>query len=235
MLKLLKVDEDYKCNISIYGKKDGVLALILFLIIAIFYAILGILNNKVDFIHKNIMMTGCISNLLMIIVTILFVKFNKQKLCTIGLVRGKWIISIIIGILLGIFYFYNNYASRLLEGYHLPSVSKIIFLIIYFFLVALCEEVVFRGYIGTRINSLVKNRYLSILLTGILFVLMHFPYRMIAYKMSLYDLFINNGGWLLNLLFFHVVMNFIYSRTNSLYGSIIPHWLSDLGYDILVK
>lgn len=235
MLKLLNVDKDYKSNISIYGKKDGVLALLLFLIIITLYAILGILNNRVSFIHKNIMMTGCISNLLMTIITILFVKFNKQKLSTVGLTKGKWILSIIVGILLGIFYFYNNYLSRLLEEYHLPSFSKIIFLIIYFFLVALCEEIVFRGYIGTRITGLVKNRYLSILLTGILFVLMHFPYRMIAYKMSLYDLFISNGGWILNLLFFHVVMNFIYSRTNSLYGSIIPHWLSDLGYDILVK
>lgn len=234
MLKLLRINKDYKKNIESYTKKDGVFALILFFIMIISYAILGYIY-KVDFVHKNIMLVGCIFNFLITIITILFVKFNKQKLDSIGLTKGKWIISIIIGILLGAFYFYNNFASRLADGYHLPSMGKIIFTTIYFFLVALCEEVVFRGYIGTRINGLVKNRLVTVLITGLLFVVMHYPYRMIAYNMSLYDITIKNIGWIINLLVFHVVMNFIYSRTNSLHGSIIPHWLSDLGYDVLIK
>ena len=69
-------------------------------------------------------------------------------------------------------------------------------------------------------------------ITGILFVAMHFPYRMIAYNMSLASFDI---GWLINLFIFHLVMNYIYMKTNSIYGSIIPHWISDLAYEIVSK
>ena len=112
------------------------------------------------------------------------------------------------------------------------SVNEILFLVIYFLLVSVCEEFVFRGYIGTRLNGLIKNKYVVLLITGILFVLMHFPYRMIAYNMLLTDLDI---GWLINLFIFHFIMSFIYMKTNSIYGSIIPHWVSDLAYEIVSK
>jgi hypothetical protein len=171
----------------------------------------------------------------MIIITILFVKINKQKLNTIGLVGGRWILSTIIGILLGLYYFYCNCGSHLIDGSKLVSLNKIPLLVIYFLLVSLCEELVFRGYIGTRINAIIKNKYVSIIVTSLLFVIMHFPYRMIAYNMSIYDLLIVRHGWIINLVIFHIIMNFIYSKTNSLYGSIIPHWLSNLGESLIAK
>lgn len=58
---------------------------------------------------------------------------------------------------------------------------------------------------------------------------------MIAYGVTLSDLTINNFGWLLDLFIFHIVLNFIYLKTNSLYGAIIPHWISDLAYSIILK
>ena len=58
---------------------------------------------------------------------------------------------------------------------------------------------------------------------------------MIAYYMTLNDLLIGKFDWLVNLFIFRITMNFFYMKTNSLYGSIIPHWLSDLGYDIISK
>lgn len=85
MIKLLKSNEEYENNLKQYTKKDGILALALFAIIMIEYSIFGILRNNFDFVNKNIMILGCICNLLMIIITILFVKLNKQKIDTIGI------------------------------------------------------------------------------------------------------------------------------------------------------
>ena len=146
--------------------------------------------------------------------------------------KGRWKLSIIIGIILSLYYFYCNCLSHLIEGKELISVNEILFLARYFLLVSVCEEFVFRGYIGTRLNGLIKNKYVVLLITGILFVLMHFPYKMIAYNMALSDLDI---GWLINLFIFHFIMSFIYMKTNSIYGSIIPHWISDLAYEIVSK
>lgn len=143
--------------------------------------------------------------------------------------------SIIIGVILAMLCFYNNCISYLINGSRLVPLFQLPMLIIYYLLVSVCEEFVFRGYIGTRIYGFFKNKYIAICLTGILFIIMHFPYKMIAYGVTLSDLTINNFGWLLDLFIFHIVLNFIYLKTNSLYGAIIPHWISDLAYSIILK
>ena len=207
------------------------LAILLFAIFIIMYALLGILYKNNSFIKENIKIVGSIFDFLLIIITIIFVKSRKQRLNTIGL-NGRWKLSLIIGLILSLFYFYCNCLSHLIEGKELISISEILFLAIYFLLVSVCEEFVFRGYIGTRLNGLIKNKYIALFITGILFVVMHFPYRMIAANMSLSDFDI---GWLINLFIFHLIMSFIYMKSNSIYGSIIPHWISDLAYEIVSK
>ena len=231
MLKIIKSNKEYNDNLKKYDKKDGMLAILLFAIIIIMYALLGILYKNNSFIKENIKIVGCIFNFLLIIITIIFVKSRKQRLNTIGL-NGRWKLSLIIGLILSLFYFYCNCLSHLLEGRELISISEILFLAIYFLLVSVCEELVFRGYIGTRLNGLIKNKYIALFIIGILFVAMHFPYRMIAANMSLSDFDI---GWLINLFIFHLIMSFIYMKSNSIYGSIIPHWISDLAYEIVSK
>ena len=231
MIKALCANQEYNDNLKKYDKKDGMLAILLFAIIIIMYALLGILYKNNSFIKDNIKIIGCLFNLLLIIVTILFVKLRKQGLETIGL-KGRWKLSIILGGVLSLFYFYCNCLDHLINGEKLISITSILFLMVYFLLVAICEEIVFRGYIGTRLNGLIKNKYIVIIVTGILFVVMHFPYRMIAANMSLSDFDI---GWIINLFVFHLVMSFIYMKTNSIYGSIIPHWISDLAYEIVSK
>ena len=231
MLKIIRTDDKYNNNLKKYTKKDGLLALLLFAIFIIMYAFLGFLYKNNSFVKANIKVIGCLSNLLLIIVTILFVKLRKQSLDSIGL-KGRWKLSIILGGVLSLFYFYCNCLDHLINGEKLISISEILFLIIYFLLVAVCEEFAFRGFIGTRLNGLIKNKYIVIIITGLLFVIMHFPYRMIAANMSLSDFDI---GWLINLFIFHLVMSFIYMKTNSIYGSILPHWISDLAYEIVSK
>lgn len=231
MLKIIKTNKEYNENIKKYDKKDGMLAILLFTILIVMYALLGILCKNNSFIKDNIKIIACLFNLLLITITFLFVKLRKQGLETIGL-KGRWKLSIIFGGVLSLFYFYCNCLDHLINGEKLISITSIFFLMIYFLLIAICEEFVFRGYIGTRLNGLIKNKYIVILITGLLFVIMHFPYRMIAANMSLSDFDI---GWLINLFIFHLVMNFIYMKTNSIYGSIIPHWISDLACEIVSK
>lgn len=231
MLKVFKSNEEYNNNLKNYTKKDGLLAILLFLIIIIMYAFLGFLYKNNSFVKTNIKLMGCIFNLILIIVTIILVKLRKQGLDSIGL-KGRWKLSIIIGGLLSLFYFYCNCLDHLIHGEKLISLPNILFLMVYFLLVAVSEELVFRGFIGTRLNGLIKNKYIVVIITGLLFVVMHFPYRMIAANMSLSDFDI---GWLINLFIFHLTMSFIYMKTNSIYGSIIPHWISDLAYEIVSK
>lgn len=235
MLKILQANKEYENNLKQYTKKDGILSFILFGIMILNYSILAVLQIKFEFIKENIVLVGCIFNALMIVITILFIKLNKQTLNTIGISRGKWKNSIIIGIILASFLFYNNCLFHLVNGSNLISIQKILILLVYYLLVAVCEEIVFRGYIGTRIYGLIKKRWLAIFVVGILFIIMHFPYRMIAYGMTISELTIDNFSWIIDLFITHIVFNFIYLKTNSLYGAIIPHWMSNFAYNIILK
>ena len=234
MFKIWKADGGYENNLTQYTKTDGILSLLLFGVMIVNYAVLAILQTRFVWMDENIWL-ACGFNALMTAIAIGFVKLRKQSLDTIGLLKGKWKSSLAIGVILASFLFYNNCLSHVIAGSSLVSIQKIVTLFVYYFFVSVCEEVVFRGYIGTRICGLVKKRWLAVCVTGILFIVMHFPYRMIAYGMTLSDLTIHHPGWMADLFITHVVFQFIYLKTNSLYGAMIPHWMSNLAHQIVMQ
>lgn len=231
-MKLLQPNQEFHENVIKYNRTDSLLAFALFCIMCMLYAILAVLEGNYPAIEQR-QLAGCGTNILMIIITILLVKVRKEKVSSIGLYSGKWKQSCLIGLLLAIILFFNNCLSHIISGANFIEIKSIIRLVIYFLTVALCEEIVFRGYIGTRLYGLFKNQYLTIIATGILFVVMHFPYRMIAYSMTITELTIHNIGWILDLFITHIVLSLVYMKTNSLYGSIIPHWMSNLAYNLV--
>lgn len=235
MFNLWKSDAGYTNKLMLYSKKEGLLSLLLWVIMCVFYAILAAIDLSTKDMKAYSVLRGCFFNLSLILLTYLFIRLNKRKLDSIGLQGGNWKTSCITGGILAIIFFIMNCGQYLLQGKSLISVEKITEFAFYYLLVAICEESIFRGYIGTRIHSIIKVKWLAVSATGLLFIVMHFPYRMIAYGMSLQALTIDNLGWIINLFVTHVILNFIYQKTNSLYGAIIPHWISNLAYNIILR
>lgn len=228
-----KSSDGYEKNIRQYSKKDTMSAFILFFLFIFSYAILALLFRSFAFIKENIIVVGCLFNIILILFTFFLVKYNQQKLSSLGIVGGNWKKSCIVGIILALILFYNNCGIYLLGGESLIGFKKMISLIIYYLSVSFCEEIVFRGYIGTRIYGLIRNKWLSVIVSGFLFIIMHFPYRMIAYGLSILDLTIGNSAWLIDLFVTHIILTFIYMKTNSLIGAIIPHWISNLAFNLI--
>lgn len=231
MSKFFQCDERYTEALNMFQKKEGVSAIFLFAIMCAGYAACGYLDKTMVADWRmviGILFNGAISG-----ITIVFAKLNGRPLSTLGLKTGRNRLSIALGGIVAAFYFYNNCLSHLLAGGSLVPPDEALLYTVFFFSVAVCEELVFRGYIGTRIYSLVKSKGIAVVLTGILFVLMHFPYRMTAYGMTLSDFF-GNIGWLIDLFVTHTVFSLIYMKTNSLYGAILPHWVSNLAYNLIV-
>lgn len=234
-MKLTLANKDFLDRVTKYQRSDALLAIILFVIMNLLYVAIAVLEKRFIFIQENSIIVGCGLNSLMIMITILFVKIKKQNLSSIGLFQGKWKQSCIIGSILAAILFFNNCLSHVIGGASFISLDDIFQLTIYYLIVALCEEIVFRGYISTRLYGLIENQYLVIIVSGILFVLMHFPYRMIAFEMTLSDLTIYNMGWILDLFITHVILSIIFLKTDSLYGAIIPHWMSNLAYNLIIR
>lgn len=230
MRKILKIDEQYNENIKTFSRREGLSALFLFAVIFFGYAVFGYLAEYIDGDMNTYI--GIIFNTVISAITIIFVKMNKRNITSIGIKSGKQVLSIAIGGILAGILFFNNCLSYLFAGNNLVPIKEILLLIVFYFSVAVCEEFVFRGYIGTRIYSLVKYKSIAVIFTGILFVFMHYPYRMFAYGMTLSDFF-GNVSWIIDLFVTHIVFSLIYMKTNSLYGAMIPHWVSNLAYNII--
>lgn len=72
-------ENSYDNGIKKYTKKDGICAFILFSIVIIMYSLLALLRNNLTFVKNNILIFGCITNFLLILITIIFIKINRQK------------------------------------------------------------------------------------------------------------------------------------------------------------
>lgn len=231
MKKIFEVPDSYRSLVNSFEKVDAFIAIVIFALYCIDMALSGILANYIS--DNEITYIGGVTNLVFVGIVLFILKIRKQGLETIGLRKGNIKLSLIMGITLAVISFFCNCLSNvLIDKQSFIPIKEIMIYILYFFTVGLAEEVMFRGYIETRLHGYTKRIYLDILLTGVLFMLMHFPFRIVAYNMSFTDL-ITNVPYMLDLFITHLILSFIRIKSDSLYGAIIPHWISNLAYRIV--
>ena len=229
--KIFEVPESYIQSVKYYSIKDTAMAMGLFILYCGAMVVSGLVNKYLTDLEKTV--SGVIINSCFVGVVLLFLVIKKQGAETVGLKKGNIKLSLIMGITLAVILFFCNCLSDIIfEGQVFIPFKTILIYIIYFFTVGLCEEVIFRGYILTRLYGMVRNVFIDILLSGVFFVLMHFPFRMIAYNMSFFEL-AANVPYMIDLFVTSLVLSFIRVKSDSLYGAIIPHWISDLSYSIV--
>lgn len=208
--------------ISHYTKVDGILAITIYVFSMIIFCFTGVL-----FIRNKIYLGTPIS-LLLIVVCMILVLVRKQKLASIGFTLKYIGKALVTGTVLGIlFSFFMHILPNILEGSKIIPLNKAIYNIFYYFIIiSLSEEVIFRGYIQTRLYGFIKNDNLAVLVAGIMFYAMHLPFQMPVNGMQI-NLF--NMAFMV---FLHFVMNSLYRKYNNLTGAIVFHgllnWCSNL-------
>lgn len=231
MRSVLKIPDSYTDKVKKYSMADFFLAILLFFLYCLEMIISGLIEKDVS--NFEITVIGGVVNICFVLIVFAFLFVRKQGIDTIGLKGGNIKLSLLMGFVLSAILFFCNCLSNIIfEGQQLLSIDKIVVNIFYFFTVGLCEEVMFRGYIGTRLFGLINNVYVATVLTGLLFVLMHFPFRMVAYHMTFIEL-ATNYTYMMDLFVTHLILSFIRIKSDSLYGAILPHWISDLSYSIV--
>lgn len=217
------MDDTYKEMILNYTKADGIIAVMFYVILLFVHYFMGVLCVK-----KQIYL-GIPINLLLIIACILLVLVRKQKLSSIGFTLKNIGKSLKTGVILGIiFTFLMNVLPNILAGGKIISFNQALYNVFYYFIIiSWSEEVIFRGYIQTRLYGLIKNDFQAVLVTGFMFYAMHLPFQMLvnSKQISLINMVV--------IIILHVVMNFIYRRYNSIVGPTMFHGLLDWGGDLL--
>jgi len=221
----------YKEEVAQYTKKDAIHALLYVLYTGLlglaFFLIVD--GSTSDFFRIDGRLTFAAEVLGLAIVPLAFVplfvilKKKGQTLRSVGMHFTDWKKSLIGGLLFVlVIVVLAAVVPGLLMGWQLTNVSRLLWLIVYLMLMAVWEDIVYVGYIQTRIYGLVKKDFWAIALGGFAFAAFHYPnlfFRFFAGG-ALFDIdiwsyfFMMTGSWIMmHVLFNH---NFRYFR------SIIP-------------
>jgi len=201
-----------------YNKFDGIFAIIYYAFLLVAYYVSGVIYAR-----SNIYLGNQLSLVLVILVIFLLI-IRKQKIETIGFSRNNIKKSLILGIVSACIVFSINFVPNFLKGNELLPFSQLLSSFIFYLLViALSEEIIFRGYIQTRIYGIIKRRSFAILLTAFMFMIMHIPFQMGIAQMDLTTFVANNFITLMFQFSWHFVFNFMYAKYNSLLAPTIFH------------
>jgi membrane protease YdiL (CAAX protease family) len=229
LIHLFKTDDSYRREVIKYGKADGILAIAVFILVMIAYYWMGALQA-----NRNIYL-GVPVNLFFIALCIVLALLKKEGLCSLGFKKKHAKASALLGLAVGLMMVIGNGAVSLASGASFAPIGLIVSRFFYYLVViSLMEEVVFRGYIQSRIFGLVRSNWAATLLGAVLFMLMHIPYQMGAAGMDLISFTQNNWLWLVLVFLWHFVFTYLFRKYNSIYAPTLFHALMDWGNILFV-
>lgn len=216
------IDKDYKETLKKYELKDGILAIIIYILVLSLCYLAGVV-----YAEKNIYL-GYEVNFFLALLCILCVLIRHQPLNTLGFSKKNLFKSLILGLSFSAILLIINLTFGILGGHQFNSVSKLILNFgYYFFVIALVEEIIFRGFIQTRIYGIIKNPIFAIIVTAFMFMMIHIPFQMCIAKMGLLTFVVNNYITLLCTFLWHIAFNFLYSKYNSIVAPTVFHAVMD--------
>jgi len=133
--------------------------------------------------NSNLMLIKSISELIvlgfMVLLTFVFRKYiDRKSFVSMGYsIKGRYI-DILMGIsvgfvLISLGFFILKFAGHLNVESIIFNTNIVSYSFIFFFFAAMIEEIIFRGYILNNLLSSMKNKYLALSISAVLFALIH--------------------------------------------------------------
>lgn len=160
----------------------------------------------------------------------LYLLLRKQKPKTIGLTGKNLFKSIRFGLVYALVYivvFFIIHTLRDDLAFRYDFKTVILNFFYFLFLVAFFEEVLFRGFINSRLLGLTKNKYLNLILVSVLFSLMHWPFRAFGFSGTVRDYFLDNYSYHSILAILHFIFQYLYERYRNIAAPLILHFIYD--------
>lgn len=230
--KMFKVEfnEDYIAEMKLL---DGVLAILYFFFYMVLIFLFGLLMFKID-IYSNFnylenenmyqfifyIPISIVSILPIIVVTYL----RKQSFSSLGIESNNILKSIFLGILFALPFALPTIISGINQGYRIADIEDIIWKFLFYLIcIGFVEELAFRGFIQIRIRGLIKNKWLSIVIVGLMFGSMHIPFQMLRADMPIFQFIQQDLIHLITTMVIHIYLVYIYTRHNNIIAPTITH------------
>jgi len=215
---IFKTDLTYKEMTEKYETGDGIIAVVFYLFLLLLYLFIGVvLVNKGVYI-------GIPANILLIIMCIIIVLVRKQNVATIGLTLKNIGKSSLYGLVFGLLMSLINIIPAIVAKTEIIGIGSALYNIFYYFIIiGFSEEIVFRGFIQTRLYGLIRSDVLATIIGGVMFGVMHVPFQMYNHNVDLITFLQKNYWMVLTPFLLHFLMNFLYRKFNSIAAPTIFH------------
>lgn len=213
--------DNYTENIKHFKKIDGIKAIMAYVLIMASAFFQG-------WIYTTDLSTFVLStsqiwiSLVLIVVFIVYLIASKEHLSSIGIHTENIYQSVKMGFVGGIVMLVLQAVMFMIQGASSVSVHPPVLLSWGIFVIcAFEEEIVFRGYIQTRLAGLITTRWVAAAVNAVLFLSIHYPVRwVVSGHFSLLELSV---VYVIMLLALHYFCDAVYRKTNCLWGAVILH------------
>lgn len=216
------LNEEYKKNLRTYEKKDGIKAIVVYLIVMALCFLQGWLyTTDVSAAVLNGMQIW-----IPLVFTVLFLGilvFRKVDLDTLGINNNQLLKSMGLGVVGAAILLLLQSLVMVMQGGKITFSLPIMTTWMIFAICALEEEFIFRGYIQTRLSGLVEKQWLVGIINAIMFLSIHYPVRWVI--SGTFSIFSLSWVYVISLLALHFLCDAVYKKTNCIWGAVVLHFL----------
>lgn len=176
-------------------------------------------------------------NILFLLVCIVLVKGKKQGISSLGLTKEHIWSSCRTGLVCSaVIILINGIIPGVLLGKAFQSAEVLVIRLAYYMMIiALPEEIIFRGYIMTRCKAAMDSKKWAIILSGLLFALIHVPYQLVVSGTDIVTFLLNGNGFTIFMTFlWHLVFCLLFEWTQAIYGAVLFHGFMDFSNSIFI-
>ena len=225
---------NFKISVTKYNRIDFIFATALFL----FNTLLLILFAR----YYNSFLTTSIlgysfkeSAIFLYVVLFVILILRKQKLESIGITNRNIWKSSLLGLVIGLGILISAIIISVINNLAFRGIEYLVYgIIFYTFEIALIEELIFRGFILTRFVGFFKSKALGIVLSGVLFMLMHIPFQMAIHHMGLIEFIRYDIVHLLLTFVYHLMFTVLFFKYNNIMTPMIVHIFLNLSFLLFV-
>ena len=222
----------YRAEVAKYTKKDGVAALCVGLCYPIFMMGIVVLGDRLNLSGYLFLLYTIVTTSLMAGIIFVIVLRKKQRLASIGLHKEKMWPAIRIGLLFCLIpIIFIAIIPGIFGGFYLYHAGTIITMLVSTFFFAAHEDVIFVGFIQTRLYGLFKTDKAAISIGALLFALMHIPLWLMMGNIDMNNLLVGLGGPFLGWVIMHLVFVSIFKKYFSLVPVFILHTINNYSWN----
>jgi len=218
----------YKQEVTKYGKRDGIIALIYFLYWVVIQYISLVIVGDVDILPFGSVVRLAVSWAIWLAPMLIYVLVKERNLTSIGFHKKNLGRALLIGLVFSALALSlrEGLLPGLVLGWEFHPIRTFLYFFLFTLLAASVEDIAFMGFIQPRLYGLLKKDILAVFAGAFLFGFIHVTgemmyfgasHIMVTFSVSMYQ-------WML----FFIIWNLIFRKYFSLFPVIMLHTATNL-------